>query len=142
MSDLLSKECARCKRPFSKPVSCSLKTWDFQRKFCSWKCNQLTQGEFKISNPALRQRNYRLKRLFKIDLQEYNRLFQIQGGMCRLCGVHQSKLKVSLAVDHNHATGKIRGLLCMTCNRALGLFKDNLELLEKAKQYILVSSEI
>jgi hypothetical protein len=61
--------------------------------------------------------------------------------MCKLCGVHQSDLKVSLAVDHNHNTGKIRGLLCMTCNRALGLFKDSPELLEKAKQYILESKE-
>lgn len=136
MAELLAKLCERCKKPFSKLPSHSMKVWIHQTRFCSWECAKLPQGEFKINRAALRQRSYRLKRLFHIDLNEYNRLFQIQGGKCKLCDIHQSSLGVSLAVDHDHTTGKIRGLLCTTCNRALGLFKDSPELLDKARQYL------
>jgi len=51
---------------------------------------------------------------FKVN--DYNRYFQIQGGCCKMCNKHQSDLKASLGVDHNHVTKAVRSLLCHTCN--------------------------
>ncbi len=92
--------------------------------------------EYRKRNPNL-EKERDLQEKFGISLQEYNRQFQIQGGMCKICEVHQSKLRRSLAVDHCHTKGHIRGLLCDTCNLGIGYFKDSFELLEKAAMYIL-----
>ena len=56
---------------------------------------------------------------------------------CKICGKHQSELTLSLNVDHCHITGKIRGLLCGNCNKALGLFKDNTKSLKNAINYLI-----
>jgi hypothetical protein len=55
-----------------------------------------------------------------------------QSGLCKICG-----LKKKLCIDHDHATGKVRALLCGTCNTGLGMFKDSLGLLRTAGQYLL-----
>lgn len=55
-------------------------------------------------------------------LGDYNRLFQIQGGHCKICGIHQIEIKrAALHVDHDHKTGIVRGLLCFNCNKKLGV---------------------
>lgn len=83
-----------------------------------------------------RQAVYKRKYSYNMGLQEYNDMFREQNGCCAICGIHQSKLNRALAVDHNHATGEIRGLLCTTCNTGLGQFKENPEFLENAKNYL------
>ena len=70
----------------------------------------------------------------------YQQLFNEQAGCCKLCGVHQTELKKALYVDHNHTTGKIRGLLCNNCNSAIGLFKENTTVLQKAIEYLRPAS--
>jgi hypothetical protein len=72
----------------------------------------------------------------KFTEQEYNRIFQIQGGKCAICEVHQSLLKRALSVDHNHETGTVRGLLCNRCNWTIGLFNDQVKLMSKAAEYL------
>ncbi|MBN1183458.1 MAG: endonuclease VII domain-containing protein [Bacteroidales bacterium] len=91
----------------------------------------LHQEEHKI-----RCRKNDLKRKYSITLEQYNKLYGEQNGCCKICGRHSSKFKNGLAVDHNHRTGKIRGLLCNYCNRGLGKFSDSLEKLEKAVEYL------
>lgn len=71
-----------------------------------------------------------------ISLGEYNRRFQIQGGCCKICSRHQSILNKRLSVDHDHQTGKIRGLLCNSCNLAIGNFKESLNLIKQAVIYL------
>lgn len=66
----------------------------------------------------------------------YDRLYQVQQGRCAVCKKHQTEVKKRLGADHDHTTGKIRGLLCDPCNRGLGLFKDNIELLLAAINYL------
>ena len=56
-----------------------------------------------------------------------------QSGHCAIC-INKDKRK--LAVDHCHKTGKIRGLLCSNCNQGLGMFKDNLDFLGRARNYL------
>jgi hypothetical protein len=66
-----------------------------------------------------------------------------QDHRCKICGIHESKNSVDkngrvkrLAIDHDHNTGQIRGLLCSACNIALGGFKDNIDSLKRAILYL------
>jgi hypothetical protein len=77
---------------------------------------------------------------FGMDATLYRTLFQMQGGRCAICGEpetakHNGRVK-GLAVDHVHATGRIRGLLCGNCNNGLGRFMDSPARLRKAAQYL------
>lgn len=72
----------------------------------------------------------------KFTTMDYNRTFQIQGGTCKGCGVHQSELKRRLYADHDHATGFFRGLLCYKCNSILGWCNDKRETLQNLIAYL------
>ncbi len=82
-------------------------------------------------------RDAHLRRTFGITQADYNKLLARQGGGCAICG--RPPTKAALHVDHDHATEEIRGLLCVGCNNALGQFRDDATLLERATDY--VSSE-
>ncbi len=83
-----------------------------------------------------RVRNNLLKRQYGIDLIAYNKIFLDQKGCCKICSRHQSELSKILAVDHCHASKKVRGLLCNTCNTGLGNFRDNIESMKRAIKYL------
>ena len=73
--------------------------------------------------------------------EQYTKMLEGQGGVCAICGAnegHRSKHNraCKLAVDHDHVSGRVRGLLCGRCNRGLGWFRDSPELLEKAIRYL------
>lgn len=93
-------------------------------------------------NPAKKEhrkkisKNSRLKKTYGISTERYNELFSLTKGCCYICGLHQSTFNKALAVDHCHETGKVRGLLCSNCNLGLGLFKDSVENLFKAQNYL------
>ena len=72
---------------------------------------------------------------YGITLSEYQVLLDSQKGVCKICEKKCESGKI-LCVDHNHDTGQIRGLLCTKCNKGLGLFKDNYELLKRAAKYL------
>lgn len=76
----------------------------------------------------------RLKRKFGISLDDYNLMFEKQQGLCAICNRPEKNKK--LAVDHCHATGRVRGLLCSKCNQALGMLDDNIEFMRKAINYL------
>jgi ERCC4-type nuclease len=73
---------------------------------------------------------------YGITQEQYNELYNKQEGKCAICKKHQSELKQALGVDHNHKTGKIRGLLCSKCNRGLGYFNDNKDIVNSAGNYL------
>lgn len=84
-----------------------------------------------------------LKRNYGITLSDYERMYAEQSGRCKICGgegfvMNKDRHRVKLVVDHCHATGKVRGLLCHNCNRALGLLNDNIQSLENAIAYLKV----
>lgn len=85
---------------------------------------------------ARTSRNTQLKSDYGINIDEYEAMEKSQNYSCKICGGKQTDGR-GLAVDHCHSTGKIRGLLCSKCNRALGGFNDDPELLDKAKNYLL-----
>jgi hypothetical protein len=81
-----------------------------------------------------------LRSKFDISLADYTMLAVAQDNKCALCGnpetdTRNGKVK-ALAVDHDHVTGKIRGLLCVSCNTGLGKFKDDRDLLLAAVKYL------
>lgn len=90
---------------------------------------------WKINNPL-----YKSQSKFNLDKDTYFSLFAAQNGCCKICG-NESNNK-SLAIDHDHDTGKVRGLLCLNCNVGLGHFKDSIELLEEAMRYLSVSRDL
>ena len=85
-------------------------------------------------------RNSWLKRQYGISLAEYEEMLRKQNGLCAICNLPERRVvngtKFQLNVDHNHNTGKVRGLLCFVCNTALGKFGDSKVLLEKAINYL------
>lgn len=86
-------------------------------------------------------RNRKLQREFGITLEEYKLLHQKQHGLCAICCkpeiVKQGSKIRDLAVDHNHETGQVRGLLCNKCNIGIGVFLEDILLFEKAKDYLV-----
>jgi hypothetical protein len=73
---------------------------------------------------------------FGISKADYDALLEKQGGCCAICGGTQVNGRKNLDVDHDHRTGRVRGLLCGYCNRALGLLKDSPEVLRLAANYL------
>ena len=77
---------------------------------------------------------WRRVNVYKLSSEKYQELVATANGHCMLCGVKQDDI---LNIDHNHETGKVRGLVCRGCNVGLGGFKDDPKLLIKAIQYLV-----
>jgi hypothetical protein len=77
---------------------------------------------------------------FGLEPGAYEKLFTEQKGLCKICRKPETKKNqwgnVSLSVDHDHDTGKVRGLLCNRCNLGLGYFQDDTEALTSAVSYL------
>lgn len=80
------------------------------------------------------RRNAKLKYKYKMTLDDYEKMLKDQGGVCVICRRYPEER--DLCVDHDHATGLVRGLLCDLCNRMLGQSGDNAELLEAGAKYL------
>ena len=80
---------------------------------------------------------------YGITPENYYDLLEEQEHTCSICGYpetridHRTKQVTMLAIDHDHTTGSVRGLLCSNCNLALGLFQDNTDTILAAYKYIL-----
>lgn len=88
-----------------------------------------------------RERIYKMRSRYGIDADEYQRIHDAQGGVCAICGNaetsrHSSGAVKSLAIDHCHESGDVRGLLCHRCNRVLGLLGDDPDLIRVAAEYV------
>jgi len=81
----------------------------------------------------------KLRRNYGITLAEYDEMLEAQGGRCKIeaCRTDVPGGHGRFHVDHNHETGKIRGLLCHRCNIGLGHFRDSPHLLQSARDYLL-----
>ena len=94
------------------------------------------QKEFRQSKKGrLSNRRSVVKCNYGITLEQYDKMFEAQGNSCAICnGVNKSGRKLS--VDHDHKTGKVRGLLCGKCNHGIGQFNDSVRLLQKVISYL------
>lgn len=82
------------------------------------------------------ERRYKLKSKYGLSPEDYDKLFIKQNGSCKICEKHQDSFKKKLCVDHDHKSGRVRGLLCDKCNLAIGHFNDDLNLILKAASYL------
>ena len=81
-------------------------------------------------------KHYELKRKFGMSREDYERMSAEQGGVCAICKKPEASLSGVLAVDHDHRTFKIRSLLCSHCNKGLGNFRDDVDLMLAAASYL------
>jgi hypothetical protein len=79
--------------------------------------------------------NYWLLSAYGITLAEYNVIFSSQSGLCKICNGEQQSGR-RLSVDHDHETGRIRGLLCIKCNSFIGMAQENPDILHRAIEYL------
>lgn len=129
--------CRQCKQAKSKSES-EMKSDNRVRvghtTICK-KCDSHKNSEYYRENKR-HKKNYDLKRNYGISLNEYHEILKSQNHKCAICFVHVEKVKRRFAVDHDHKTGSIRGLLCGRCNKAIGLMDDNTNILRSAVQYL------
>ena len=113
--------CANCKTEFKAKLNTA--------KYCSSRCKNI------FNHPKEKTDKYRhtarLKR-FNLTPELFQSLQERSRGVCEICGTQTDKL----AIDHNHSTGQVRGMLCMACNTGMGLLSDSISLLEKAIGYL------
>lgn len=137
------KTCTVCKT--TKPLSEFGLVRGKPRHYCK-ECKNKESREWYEKNKERKQelsKQYKhikkdkdLRSTYGISLEDYHRMLAEQGDCCKICGTHKDTVKRSLCVDHCHTTGKVRGLLCDTCNRCLGLLKDNIDILKNAIEYL------
>ena len=119
------KQCATCEQ--RKPLNCFHGSHDNNN--ISSRCQDCVSASF-------------LKYRYKISVETFNRFREKQNNCCAICQVELEIKQGStfrsrnVAVDHCHKTGDVRGLLCSTCNKGLGHFRDNVTLLESAITYL------
>lgn len=109
---------------------------------CS-KCGESTVGNSYNSNRTRckRCRNDAQKdslyfRKYGVTPEMYQEMLDLQGGGCAICRKEPTPPRRRLCIDHDHQTGKVRGLICNDCNRGLGLLGDNLKELMKTVRYL------
>jgi hypothetical protein len=78
----------------------------------------------------------RVAKVYGIAVEAYDTMYAFQDGRCAICRRATGKTR-RLSVDHDHVTGKVRGLLCRPCNDMLGHARDNLEFFERALEYLM-----
>jgi len=93
-----------------------------QKGFLCIKCNRKRAKTHKVTNPE-KAKDWNLKNNYKLSLKEFNQKLEEQNNCCAICGRNFSEFKKGAQVDHNHQTGKVRGLLCSPCNTAIGSLK-------------------
>lgn len=124
------------------------------KKECNERSRKYNKEHYDANKEELKQyqKEYRANDDNKIKIKEYLKkyhikkhgitpeqrieMFNMQEGKCKICGKHQSELKRQLLIDHNHITGKVRGLLCNNCNIMIGMSNDNSERLRIAADYL------
>lgn len=137
------KTCSRCGQ--AKPLDSFHKdksSRDGRRGTCK-ECHRDYYRDWYRANPD-RRRAVHIKHRYGMTTDEYEAKLREQGGGCAICGKTPEENGGHLAVDHDHSCcpgerscGKcVRGLLCGTCNRGIGNFKDSTELLHAAVAYL------
>lgn len=136
------KVCNKCK--IEKPLTEFSKAKNYKdgiRSICN-ECKREEGREYyhrkKHSNPYdyKKDKNNKLKKAYGITYDEYLILLEGQEGCCAICGTSDMGKRKAFSVDHNHDTGKIRGLLCNYCNTGIGGLQDDVNLLKKSIEYL------
>jgi len=109
--------------------------------------NQTAKGKARFERHEARRKGTRaayehargLQRNYGITPAQYDAMFVAQKGLCAICESADRAGKRRLCVDHDHDTGKVRGLLCSRCNTAIGLLQHSSIYLNKARKYLVLN---
>ena len=124
--------CTSCGKNPAPCLSCRERNREYMRKKRAGIPIEKRQHEWKS------KRHYFLKHKFGITEIQYNEMLKNQNNACAICKSTESgdSRTTKLAVDHCHETGVVRGLLCSSCNKAIGFLKDSIENLKNAIGYL------
>lgn len=93
-----------------------------------------------LERDRLKNRQYSREYIYGITPSDYVKMWEAQNGICAICKLAETRIikgtLSSLSIDHNHTTGQIRGLLCDSCNKIIGLLKESPELCLAMSNYI------
>ena len=134
------KRCTKCKEEKSLSEFDNRKaSKDGKTAQCTL-CLRTKAMKVRKENPEI-TRASNLRNRFNMSIKEYNVIFLKQKGKCRICNKAETMKSLNgeikwLACDHNHNTGKIRGLLCSSCNTGLGKMGDSIKNLKSAIEYL------
>lgn len=103
--------------------------------FICTKCVRERSRKWRTDNPH-RNRNNMLMRKYGITVEQFDVLFEAQGERCAICYGTVPGGTGHWPVDHDHETGKVRGVLCSNCNVSLGGFKDDPAVVDRAAAYL------
>jgi hypothetical protein len=132
---VMTKVCTKCKEEkpktefYTKPGS-----KDGLYSWCKPCATQINMERYYKDPRASKDRA--LRRNYGITIEQWDILFEQQGGRCAICYTFEPGYKNTFVVDHDHDTGVVRGLLCNNCNRSLGLLKDSTTVLKSAVSYL------
>lgn|SRR3990167_5831592 len=109
------------------------------RRTSEYKAKRRVQDNAHYARTKERHRELWASKKYGITIEDYRKLSLKDS--CDICGqkeiaVDRNKNTKRLAIDHNHETGKVRGMLCQRCNQAIGLLREDIELIEKVKSYL------
>lgn len=125
------KTCTKC--GISKSFDCFTINKASSDGFHSW-CRSCRSLYYKENKGKWRKSD--IERRYEISFEEYLLLKKNQNNCCFICGKTEEENKRRLAIDHCHSTYKVRNLLCDTCNRVLGLVKENKQTLQNMISYL------
>ena len=106
------------------------------KKYCSPKCKSTNKT---LTTTSLMRKKWTVKREYGITLDDYNLMMVHQSDRCAICLTDDKGKNDFWCIDHDHQTGKVRGLLCDTCNRGIGLLGDDADNLLSASKYLEAS---
>lgn len=137
------KYCTRCNSiKWEDEFNKNKRSKDGLSIYCS-ECHREACYKYRRENKAEFKRKSRaktLKYIHGITEEEYNEMLQKQDNKCAICADHIDELgKPVFDVDHNHSTGKVRGLLCRCCNLGIGKLKDSALVCHNAFQYLMLN---
>ena len=128
------KTCTKCGETY--PLTNFYRQKNRSDGLSSW-CKPCKRAISRSWSDADRTYAYRLMREFGMTPDDYEKIHKEQGGRCAICSTdNPGRGKRRLSVDHCHSTGDVRGLLCNTCNRALGLLNDSIDTLQNSINYL------
>ena len=134
------KKCRRCE--VTKPRSEFTKhgvSPNGVHSYCKPCCSEIQKVRY-AARPAqasaLINRRAKLKKTYGITMDDFDSMLDAQEGSCKICRTKTPGGRGHFAIDHCHESGRVRGLLCNSCNIGLGHFKDNVDLLHRAIDYL------
>jgi hypothetical protein len=124
------KYCPRCQQVLSRDAfGRNRSTFDGLTAYCRSCHNTVTKENLARRDGG--SRDYHLRRRYGISAAEVDAMIEAQGGVCAAC-----KTDEPVHVDHDHKTGRVRGILCFLCNQALGNVRDDMRRLQSLIDYL------